>query len=698
MKSLKLKVLVFVTSIIILVVTVIGSVAYARARIALRGTVMHLLEITASNASTIVSDQNEKELVFLRSIASMKLFRDRNVSMDDKVMQLQFLWASKADKYERFVICDENGIGYIGGGYTFDFNQTSKFMLSESREGREFVSNPAYIEESNDIQMFYSVPLYDLDNKFAGTIMGVLKGDWMTQIVNSITIGKNSHPVLISMRTGEEFSGITERRQKGEDEVKIHTKDDNSEYGRMISKALNGESGEYNYVDPFTGIRMCSYYMPVKGPGNLTVVAAAPYDDYFSHLSRMRSVIIIVILISVGLTGALTVHVVHFIIKPLFNLKGSILDIASGSADLTQRITVTSSDEIGAVVNGFNSFTEKMQNIVAGIKGAKQELYEAGQDLSASTEDTTNSISEIIDNISSVHQQINQQSESVHQTAGAVNEIASNIESLERMIETQSSEVHEASAAVQQMISNIDSVNLSVDRMANSFEHLTSSAKEGSELQLDVNGKIEQIKNQSETLQEANLAISSIAEQTNLLAMNAAIEAAHAGEAGKGFSVVADEIRKLSETSSQQSKTIGEQLTHIGGLIDSVVDASQRSSSAFLAVINEIRDTDEVVRVIKSAMEEQTNGSRQINQALHEMNDSTMEVRTAGHEMSEGNKAILEEVKNLQDSTGVMLTSMDEMTLSATKIRETGNALDDIARKMNDSIGEIGNKIDEFKV
>ena len=112
----------------------------------------------------------------------------------------------------------------------------------------------------------------------------------------------------------------------------------------------------------------------------------------------------------------------------------------------------------------------------------------------------------------------------------------------------------------------------------------------------------------------------------------------------------------------------------------------------------EINETDELVRQIKAAMEEQNQGSLQINDALHAMNDSTVEVRNASQEMALGNKAILDGVSILQDATGVMKKSMETMSDSADKITETGNSLSDISQKMRDSISEIGEQINQFKV
>ncbi len=384
--------------------------------------------------------------------------------------------------------------------------------------------------------------------------------------------------------------------------------------------------------------------------------------------------------------------------KRLRNVVNFLKDMSDGEGDLTKRLELYKRDEIGDVIIYFDLFCDKLQNIVKEIKNGEGSLKEAGEDLSASTDDTASAITQIISNIGSVNEQIKNQTESVSQTSDALHEITGTINNLEGLIEEQSSSVTQASAAVEEMMGNIASVNTSVDKMVNSFGSLSDNAKTGFMKQQDVNEKITQIENQSEMLLEANLAISSIAEQTNLLAMNAAIEAAHAGEAGKGFSVVADEIRKLSETSGAQSKTIGEQLNFIKDSITQVVSASNESSKALEAVSDKIRETDQIVIQIKAAMEEQNEGSRQIGDALRNMNNSTSEVRNTSKAMYSQNEGMVSEMEKLLGNTQLMEQSMNDMSAGATKIHETGDALSGISAKVYESIENISREINKFKV
>ena len=561
--------------------------------------------------------------------------------------------------------------------------------------GKDFaVDNPTMSRTTGKTVFHIAVPLKDLDGNIKGSFVAMIGIEKVQEVISNITVGENGYAFILDSDGVVVAAGLTSYVGKN-----LITMPESAENGlrELAQTMIKNETGHREVIDPGTNEKAICFYSPfqVTDWAGGVMIPKKQFDAivmqlrHISEIAFACSVVFFILAMFIGIS---------YMIKPLKKVMAAIEEIASGDADLTKTIDVKANDEIGEIVTAFNKFTGNMRVMMADLKHEKENLEFADENLSATTEDTSAAITEILANIESVHKQIKTQSDSVTGTAGAVNEIASNIDSLEKMIETQSSGVTQASAAVEQMIGNISTVNHSMDKMADSFNQLSTSAKSGYNLQSNVNDQIERIKNQSETLLDANAAIANIAEQTNLLAMNAAIEAAHAGEAGKGFSVVADEIRKLSETSSQQSKTIGDQLKSISELIDSVVSASTESRQAFQNVTTRIEETDQIVRQIKAAMEEQNEGSIQINQALHSMNDSTIEVRNASREMSEGNKAILEEVRNLQDATSVMSGSMEEMGIGATKINESGVALTDICKKTHESIDRMNNHIDKFKV
>ena len=388
------------------------------------------------------------------------------------------------------------------------------------------------------------------------------------------------------------------------------------------------------------------------------------------------------------------------IITPLRGVRNAISTVASGDADLTRRLDTNISTPfkvIPQIVEEFNAFMSKLQDMMKELKASENELSVVTKQMSSNAQTTANSIEDISSTIVTVHSQVNSQVKGIDDATAVMQETTEGINSLSQMIETQAVSISQSSSAVEQLIKSLSEISASMEGLAQSFGLIDGEAKNGVEKQKKVNDRIGQIETQSKMLQEANSAIAAIANQTNLLAMNAAIEAAHAGEAGKGFAVVADEIRKLSETSSAQSKTIGEQLHSIQSGIDEIVVASKESSHAFSELSSRIQETDVLVKNMRGAIESQNEGSKQIVDSLNSMDHNTDDVKNASTRMAQANDSVMHEMKTLQESIKLIENSMSQITGGARTISENAAMLTMSLDQINDSVHMINEETGKFK-
>ncbi len=692
--TLTVKLLVMFITVVVISSVSVGIVSYKNAAKGLTESVYTRIEAASTDVVEKVVAINEKHFQTLHALAELTIIKDENATLEEKQNQLTNISATLADNCENVAFYDAKGNAIVGDGRIMNF--ASRAYFSEAFAGKNYASDPVLSPVTDSVLQHYSVPVYNNNHKPIGAIVMVISGNTIEDTIAGIDMGGGMHPSVINWATASTVANVNENTETSQEDGGA-VLDDTQGLGLILNNIFAGKEGIDEFVDPNIHAHLLASYKKIPNT-TWTVFAVAPFDMYFNSLRSLRTTVFFIIIFTIVVAGGIVFFLIGLLIKPLKTVKNSIETIASGNADLTQRIPEATNDEIGDVVNGFNAFVEKLQGIVTSLQNSKSDLIYVDNDLQESTQDTSASITEIIANIESVNNQIISQADSVQETAGAVNQISSNIESLEHMIESQAACVTEASAAVEEMIGNINSVNISVGKMISSFSTLQKHSSEGFTTQSNANEKIIRIEEQSKMLQDANTAIANIAEQTNLLAMNAAIEAAHAGEAGKGFAVVADEIRKLSETSTDQSKTIGSELQKIQETIQDVVNVSNETNTAFAAIERSIAETSQIVEQIKGAMEEQQIGSKQIIDALKSMNNSTSEVHSASSEMTEGNKHILSEIQKLQDATETMKGSIEEMHTGAEKINETGAALSTISGKVAENIKQIGSEIDLFKV
>ena len=531
---------------------------------------------------------------------------------------------------------------------------------------------------------------YDKTGHFIGNASIEVSLDTLTGILGRLNFGKDSF-VMMLQQDGTILADTSPDKNNFKNISEINIPE--------LEKALQDHSRS-NQIKIGSNT-FFTHYVNNPKTGYQIIALCPDYTVYKAFRRTLNSIIAICAILTV-IVAIVSAIVTRRIMKPLKTIRNGIIEfadqIAAGNADLGTRVVVKSKNEIGDVADGFNVFSEKLQDIIKNMKQSKDSLIGAGHLLKNGTNDTSSAIAQIANAVGGVEESISAQSASVEQTSGQIHSVIENIGNLERLVGNQSNVVQEASGAIEEMISNISEVKRSVDNMAQSFEVIAGEAESGEKTQTELQAKINEIEEQSNLLNEANSVIANIAEQTNLLAMNAAIEAAHAGDAGKGFAVVADEIRKLSETSSAQSKTIGEQLKRISENIATVVEATQRGVKGYAQLASEIQKTDSVVRKIKISMDEQESGSVKITDSLRDMNSSSQQARQSSKMVADESQAIMSQIMALQEKTSSMKRSMDQMNQNAEKIKDAGATLSDISSVMEKSIGEIGNQIDQFKV
>lgn len=318
----------------------------------------------------------------------------------------------------------------------------------------------------------------------------------------------------------------------------------------------------------------------------LTRVKAGLRDLPATLVSDTRSTALITAVLCLAgiMAGAgLLFHLMFF--KPIKALsQGLEKTIQGDEKDLTLRLPVDRTDEIGQLSEKFNTFVATLDQIIRDI-GAKTETIAA-----ASSE-----VSSVSDLMSEESVDLNTRSNSV---AAAAEEMNVSMQTMAAASDQAAANIAMVAEAAGQMQGRMAGVAGNCDDAG----QISNSARAEAEKAAEKVGRLGEAANE---ITQVTQMITEIAEQTNLLALNATIEAARAGSAGKGFAVVADEIKNLAAQTAQATQ-------HIQQKIRDIQESTQEAVSEVSHIADVIAHVDEIVHGIAGSVEEQSGTAAEV--------------------------------------------------------------------------------------
>lgn len=341
---------------------------------------------------------------------------------------------------------------------------------------------------------------------------------------------------------------------------------------------------------------------------------------------RVTTVLSAVVVVTLGFFGW---WLFSKITRATSSLTDRVQEMATGASDLTARVSVESTDELGQLAGGINGMIERIHTIVSKARESSLQLLSVASQIAATAraqEGTVQNLSTSSTEVAASVREISATSQDLAGTMGELNENA-----------------NQASSLATKGLENLTT-------MASEMKQLVEST--GS-----VSSKLGVIREKANGIYAVVATITKVADQTNLLSINAAIEAEKAGEYGRGFLVVAREIRRLADQTAvatldienlvrlmqdavsagvmQMDKFADEvrtsvgRVTSVGQMTGEIIHEVQGLSSRFQLVNDGMKNQAIGAQQINDAMTQITDGARRSAQSVQEFERATGHLRSA---------------------------------------------------------------------
>ncbi len=418
--------------------------------------------------------------------------------------------------------------------------------------------------------------------------------------------------------------------------------------------AFEGKTEEKIIID-YNGNPVLSAYTPLDFEGmRWAFLAEIDEAEAFAPVRALRWVAMVVAVIGLAAIVAVALLVTRVIVKPVLGVVASLTDLSQGEGDLTTRLPVVSQDEIGQLAEKFNTFMDKLHDMIKDISKGVDTLSSSSTELSAISQ---------------------QMSASAEQTSGksdrvsaAAEEMSTNMGSVSAAMEQSATNTNMVASAAEEMTATINEIAQNAEKARGISEQAVAQTRNAGE-------QMSELGRAAQAIGKVTEAITEISEQTNLLALNATIEAARAGEAGKGFAVVANEIKELAKQTAEATLDIKQQIDGIQSSTGSTVESIQQIGQV-------IDNVNEIVSTIATAVEEQSVSTQEIAGNITQVSSGIGEVNENVAQSSQVAGEITESISEVNQASGEMANSSSQVRLSAEELSQ-------LAEQLNGMVGRF---------
>lgn len=525
--------------------------------------------------------------------------------------------------------------------------------------------------------------------QMAASIAGLaVNGDLLSQVEAGYENTEEYQNNLLSLRGIQELCGIAYLYTlHTDDNVRLYYGIDTDESAgqQMPGDPFDGEFSEFSdvfagksyvqdYIDRTEDGILISAYLPIiDSSGKVAAVLGCDYDASYvvSRIEGARNSIFQISAICLVLALVILNLIVNRIMRSLNKVDRKIYDLVHNEGDLTQKLDISSGDELELISENINSLLEYIRGIMLNISSNSMHLGTSTGTIAESLVNAKDNISDISATMEEMSASMEETSSSLYQVDESVVHIMNSIGS----IAAKASSERESAAEITEKVQAIYEL-AETDR--------TDAARRASEMSENMNERIERSK-AVEQINSLTMEIINITDQTSLLALNASIEAARAGEAGKGFAVVASEIGSLADNSARAAEGIQRVSQEVIHAVNELANESEQmirfmnetAMAGYERLLDNSINYKNDVAHLSETMNDFADESLHLSNNIDSIKEAVDAVNIAVEESARG-------IVGVTEMTSAMTTSMESIKGEAESNREIA--------------GQLENEVGKFKL
>ncbi len=334
---------------------------------------------------------------------------------------------------------------------------------------------------------------------------------------------------------------------------------------------------------------------------NDTVIGALQLTFTFESIHQYRKESLSASLLACAIGLCVLVILVYYLLSSLFSrIRAVITKMRTiiREQDLTQRVLVRSSDEIGELGEVFNQMVDHLLQLTKEIQGA-------GLRVTASTEKI----------VTVAKSQLG----TAEELMVSVEEARVGVDEFKQL----SDHISEKTGTV---LANAEYTLKNTVKGVEEVEDLVTEMNEVDEITREGVQQINILIQKARQITEIVTIIEEITANTKLIAFNATIEAARAGKAGKGFSVVADEIRNLADSVGVATDNIRTITQDMQEAATRSAEIESREKEKVERGLQSVKRTQDHLDIVLKMLDDTVNYARDIARTAEEQKASTGEL------------------------------------------------------------------------